>query len=608
MGRGKIFFSYLFVFLNFLLITFCFADPQHGIEMYRGSLKYGADFKHFDYVNPQALKGGSLVLKGSRASYDSFNPFVIKGVPVDGLTPLHPSLLHVTLMMRAADTANEYYCYAAESVDLATDNLSVIFRLREGIDFHDKTPITADDVIYSFRMLMEKGNPFYRSYFASVKDVEKIDQRTVKFVFKNGESLEQGLIVGEMPILSKSYFSKVGFEKANLVPPVGNGPYKISKFEPGRYVAYERVRDWWGDKLPINVGRYNFDQIRYEYYRDETVAFEAFKAGEYDFRVETSIKNWVNEYNFSAVKEGNIIKAELTDKNPEPAQVLMFNLRKPMFQDVRVRQALNYLFDFEFLNRAMFYGLYRRLTSYFQGSDLQAQQGPGEEEKKILQSLRITGFPKNLFEEEFALPKMENRHAIRDYEIKAKDLFQQAGWVVEGNRWVHRKTGEPFVFEIITQTAAFEKSIMHYIKRLKRFGVEVSLRVVDSSQYMQRLQNFDFDMTPTVIAQSNSPGNEQREFWHSSRAEMIGSRNYIGIKNPVVDEVVDQIIAATTRQDLIIRTRVLDRILAWSYYAIPLWYSPSTRVAYKKTIQFPEKVPDYGFDFYAGWINAPAKQ
>lgn len=590
-----------------VLAVFCLthqAEAVHGISLYNAPLKYGADFKNFDYVNPEAPKEGELKLSALN-TFDSFNPFVVKGTAAAGLTPLYPSLLHATLSCRAHDEPFSDYGYIAESYEVDPEGLWVTYTLRENITFHDDSPITADDVVYSFKQLIDKGSPLYKAYYRSVKDVIKLDQRRVKFTFIDNTSKEQIMILGELPVLSKAYFEKRGFDSTTLLPPVGSGPYKIDVFEAGQYVIYKRVKNWWGENLPVNKGRYNFDTIRFKYFKDLTISFEAFKGHEYDFRHENSAKNWVRGYDSKAFLAGKIKKLEYQDKSPAAAQVLVFNTRRSIFGDRAVRKALTYAFDFEWLNKNLFYNIYERVLSYFGASDLAAKGLISDAEKAILLPYKDE-LPSGIFDQSFTLPTFNRQADLRANLIKAESLLRDAGWIVKNGVCVNAKTGERFEFEILLADPGMEKAVQGFVQNLKKLGIAARLRIVDTPQYVQRTQNYDYDMILMVLPQSLSPGNEQRDFWSSASADQPGGRNYAGIKNKVVDDIVEKVIDATTREELIDTVRALDRVLLWNYYTLPLWFSSYDRYAYWNNIMIPSILPPYVFDVYALYASSGA--
>lgn len=577
------------------------SGPQHGISLY-GDLKYGSDFKHFDYVNPNAPKGGTLV-RGAVGTFDSLNPFIIKGISAAGVTMLYSSLLHVTLMEVSHDESFSKYGYAAESLERSPDNTWIIFNLREGITFHDGSPLTAEDVVYTFNTLVKKGQPLYKTYYGDVVKVEALNPRQVKFTFKDGENKEIPLIVGDFPILSKAYYTKHGFEKTDITPPLGSGPYRISKVEGGRSITYERVENWWGRDLPVNVGRYNFDTIRFTYYRDSGVAFEGFKSENYDLHLESSSKNWTTGYDFPAMKRGEVIRDKIKKATPAAMQSFIYNTRRAVFKDIQVREALGYAFDFEWANENLFYNLYERTKSYFDNSDLGSSGLPSPEELKILAPYRGK-IPEAVFTKEFVLPKTDGTGNNRKNLIKAKGILKRAGYGLKNGVMTHQKTGTPLRFEILIVSPNFQKVIQPFVKNLKRLGVEASIRLVDTAQYTRRVQDYDFDMIMGLFPQSISPGNEQREFWNSKRADIPGTRNYPGIKDPVVDELVELVIDASTREELTQRTKALDRVLLWNHYVIPLYHLGHYLVAYYKKLEHPEKHPPYQPDFDTWWMGA----
>lgn len=573
--------------------------PLHGITLYGEPLKYSQNFKNFSYVYPEAPKGGTFNL-GIQGTFDSFNAFIVKGQPAAGLTYLYPSLLFVTLMNPSMDEASSAYCYAAETIEISPDRSWIIFKMREGITFHDGSALTVDDVIYSFNTLRDQGLPFYKTYFYDVLKVEKLDSLRLKFILRANASKEIIQIIGQFPLISKAFYTKHGFEKADLTPPLGNGPYKISHFKPGNTVTYERVKGWWGEKLAINKGRYNFDFITYTYYRDETVMFESFKRGDYDLRLENSAKRWAEEYKFPAVQGGKIIREEVENKNPKAMQTLVFNLRRSLFRDIKVRQALGYFMDFEWINENIFHNAYARLHSYFQGSELGASGVPSQAELEILKKYRGK-IPEEIFTDEYKTPNTDGTGNIRQNLNTAKKLFEQGGWVIKNGTMTHRETGQPFEFEILLGTPHLERVIQGFVKNLERLGIKAKVRTVDTAQYTRRIDTFDYDMIFIIYPQSISPGNEQREFWSSSSANIQDSKNYAGIQNPVIDEVVEELIAATSRADLINYCRVLDRLLLWGHYVIPTWYRGKETIAYWKKLKQPKTIPPYGIDIYAWW-------
>jgi microcin C transport system substrate-binding protein len=597
-----------FVFLSIcLLISKAQAEPKHAITLYGDPPRYDKEFKHFDHVNPKAPKGGSLILSGT-GTFDSLNPFIIKGTPAAGMSVIYPSLFYVCLMQHSFDEPSVEYGYAAETVDFADDKLSITYKLRAGITFHDGSPITADDVIFSFNTLVAKGTPLYRNYYADVKQVTKLDDRTIKFEFKHNKNKELPIILGQFPIFSKKYYEKHTFDKSDLAVPLGNGPYKILTVDPGRSITYERVKNWWGENLPINVGRYNFDRIQYKYFRDFDIAFEAFKSGEYDFRHENKISNWVKGYDFPAAKEGRVIKLEVPERQVGIMQALVINTRRDQFKDKRVREALNEAFDFEWVNKNLFYGQYKRCDSYFAGTELAAHSDMSAAEKQILEPFK-SKLTEEIFSKSFILPSTDGSGNDRQNLKKAAKLLTQAGWIVKDGVLVNEKTKKPFEFEILLVQADLVRTIQPFVNNLKHLGITAKIRIVDGSQYLRRVNEFDFDMISAVLPQSVSPGNEQREFWSTKVADINGSRNYAGIKDPVVDALIERVIDASSRQELVDNVHALDRVLMWGYYVVPMWYSSILRLAFWDKLEHPKTFPKYQFDIEAFWDkNATSKK
>jgi microcin C transport system substrate-binding protein len=457
-------------------------------------------------------------------------------------------------------------------------------------------------VIWTFETLKTKGHPFYRSYYAQVVKAEKTGDRKVKFSFGPGDNKELPLIVGQLIVLSKAYWSKRDFEKTTLEPPVGSGPYKIESLEPGRSITYRRVKDYWGARLPTNIGRDNFDTIRFDYYRDSTVALEAFKGGEYDFRQENSAKHWATGYSGPAVTQGVIKKEDLKNEVPTGMQAFVYNTRRPLFQDARVRRALAYAFDFEWANKNLFYGAYTRTKSYFSNSELASSGLPSPDELKVLEPFRGQ-VPEEVFAREYQPPASDGSGNIRDGVRDALKLLAEAGWVIKGQRLVSAK-GEPMAFEILLSDPNWERIALPFAKNLERLGITARVRVVDPAQYQKRTEEFDFDMTVTVWGQSLSPGNEQRDFWSSEVAGVRGSRNLAGIRDPVVDKLIELVIQAPDRKGLVARTRALDRVLLWGHYVIPHWHIQAFRVAYWDKFSRPAKSPRYALGFDTWWVDS----
>ncbi len=565
----------------------------HAMAMH-GEPKYSADFKHFDYVNPDAPKGGTLRL-GVTGTFDSFNPFVIKGNAFSNIGV-------ETLTTASADEPFTRYGLIAESMEWPEDRSWITFTLRPEARWHDGTPITVEDVIFSLETLKTKGQPFYRFYYGTIDRAEKVGERKVRFVFNEAGNRELPLIAGEMPILSKAYWENRDFERSSLDPPLTSGPYKVSEFEAGRYVVVERVDDYWGKDLAVNVGQDNFDRIRYDYFRDDTVLRQALKAGVIDYRDENQAKAWALDYDVPAVRDGWLKKEAIEHRRPTGMQAFVFNIRRPVFSDPKVREALAYAFDFEWSNRTLFFDQYARTESYFSNSDLASSGLPEGEELELLEKYRGR-VPEEVFTEEYRAPATDGSGWPRANLEKAFELLAEAGWEVREMKLVNVETGEPMRFEILLVNQAFERIVLPFARNLKRLGIEASVRLVDESQYINRARSYDFDMIVGGWGQSESPGNEQRSYWTSAAAEAPGSRNFAGIEDPVVDELVELIISAPDRESLVARTRALDRVLLSGYYVIPNWHLRNDRILYWDKFSRPEVTPDSGTSTSLWWFD-----
>lgn len=579
------------------LVTAALAAPQtsHGIAMH-GDLKYPAEFTHFEFVNPAAPKGGRVV-QSSIGTFDSFNPFIIKGTPADDL-----GLIYDTLLGRAQDEPFSLYGLLAESIQVADDRSWITFQLRPEARFSDGESVNADDVIYSFKLLRKEGAPFYRAYYADIEKIEALDEKTVKFSFKSSKNRELALIVGEVAILPKHYWETRDFQKPSLDIPVGSGPYIIDRLDAGRSVTFKRNPHYWGEKIPVNVGRHNFDSMVYDYYRDGTVALEAFKAGEYDFRLENSSKQWATGYTGDAFETGRAIKRELVHENPTGMQAFVLNTRRDQFSDPKVREALAYAFDFEWTNRNIFYRAYTRTHSFFSNSEMAATELPTKAELEILESIRDQ-VPAEVFTKVYQAPTTDGNGKIRRQLRVAKRMLLKAGWTLKDGKLLNNKTGKQFTFEILLVSPAFERVVAPFIRNLELMGIKSTIRIVDVSQYINRIRAFDFDVIVGSFGQSSSPGNEQRDYWHSEMADISGSRNTIGIKNPAIDYLVSQLIQAPDREQLVLRARALDRVLQWNHYVIPQYHINKYRIAYWDKFQMPELRPRYALGFDTWWVK-----
>ncbi len=578
------------------------AQAQHGVAMH-GTPKYPEGFSHFEYANPDAPKGGTLKLGVIGDNFDSFNPFIVKGTSAAKL-----SYVYETLAISAEDEAFTKYGLIAEKIEMPKDRSWVTFYLNPKARFSDGKAITAEDIKFSFDTLTthERATPFYAAYYGDVSKVSIIDSHTIKFEFSTDQNKELPLILGQMPVLAKHYWEEKGFGDASLDVPVGSGPYKIESFEPGRSITYVRDKNYWAKDLGVNRGRYNFDKIVVEYYKDNTIALEAFKAGEYDFRVERTARNWANSYEGKKFDSGELIKKEIEHNRPSGMQAFVMNTRRDVFKDRRVRQALAYAFDFEWTNQNLFNGQYQRTSSFFENSELASSGLPSKAELQILSPFK-NQLPAELFNREYKVPTTEEPNSIRKNLREGMKILKNAGWSIQDNVLTNSQTGKQLSFEILIAQKDFERIILPYIKNLEKMGVKASIRFVDTAQYFNRLRDFEFDMVVTTFSQSNSPGNEQRDYWHSGKKEIKGSRNLPGIDDPVVDALIDQVISAPDRVSLVNRTRALDRVLLWGHYVIPNWYNPVDRIAYSNKLERPENTPDSGVSIDSWWMKADAQ-
>ncbi|WP_051660817.1 extracellular solute-binding protein [Bosea sp. 117] len=564
---------------------------RHGLSLL-GELKYPPDFKHFDYVNPNAPKGGLLRLS-STGTFDSLNDTIPRGNPADGL-----GLIYDTLMSASQDEVASEYGLIAEAVRYPADFSSVTYRLRPEAKWHDGQPITADDVVWSFETLI-KNSPQQAYYYSHVKKAEKTGEREVTFTFDQSGNRELPQIVGQVRVMPKHWWTgtdpsgkprDVG--QGTLEPPLGSGAYRIKQVVPGRSISYERVPDYWGKDLPVHVGTDNFDEQRYEYFRDETVELEAFKGDQYDYRVETSAKNWATAYDFPAVKQGKVVLEEFANRVSGSMQAFIPNLRREKFQDQRVRRALNYALDFDGMNRTLFFGQYKRTASYFQNTELASSGLPQGRELEILESVKDK-VPASVFTTAYANPPDGGEDVRRANLREAARLLKEAGYEVKGGKLVNAK-GEPFTIEFLIANPAFERVVLFYKPTLERLGITVNVRQVDTSQYINRVRGRDFDIIITGWGQSLSPGNEQRNFWGSEAADREGSANYAGIKDPGIDALIEKVIYAKNREDLVAATRALDRVLLAHDYVVPSWNYPNIRTARWNRFGHPDKLPEYG--------------
>lgn len=563
------------------------ATPQPSISMH-GDVKYKANYTHMDYTNPDAPKGGVLKL-ASVGTFDSLNPFIIKGSPADGLVPLGQGMIYDSLMEQANDEPFSMYGLLAETIERPADNSWVAFNLNPSAKWADGKQVTADDVVWTFNTLIEKGAPFFKAYYGDVKTVAATSPTRVIFKFTHNDNAELPLILSQLAILPKHYWTAEGRDVGNttLTPPLGNGPYKVGTVTPGRTVEYVRNPEYWGKDLAINKGRFNFDRISFDYYKDTNVALEAFLAGQYDYRMENTAKLWNTAYDAPAVKDGRIIMEEVEHGRPAGMQGFLYNTRRPVFADKNVRKALAYAFDFDWSNKQFAYNSYKRTDSFFENSDLAAPDGvPTGLELKILETYRGK-IPDEVFTARYVPPTNDGSGNMRENLRAAAQILDANGWKLGKDGIRANAKGEKLQFEIIDANPMFERWVLPFVANLKKIGVAATFRVLDPAQYQNRMNDFDFDMTIGVIAQSDSPGNEQRDFWGSDKAKMSGSRNYIGVSDPVVDALIEQIIRAKSREELVAYTHALDRVLLAGYYVIPQWHSNKFNLAYWKKIKRP---------------------
>lgn len=586
-----------FWLLGFLLLSLgASAEPVHAIAMH-GKPKYDENFTHFDYVNPDAPKGG-ILKQASFGSFDTFNPFTIKGNSAPGV-----GLVFETLMTSSADEPFTQYGLIADKIDTPPDRSYVRFHINDKAYFNNGDKITPDDVIFSFETLRDFGAPQYRYYYKDVAKVSAEKEGWIRFDFNTDENRELPLILGQMPILSKKDWDNKDFTATRLDVPVGSGAYKLKDFALNRYVIYERDKNYWGKDLPVNKGINNFDEIRFDVYRDTTVAVEAFKSGAYDIRVENEAKKWATAYNTPDMKTGKMKRQEFSHHLPSGMQGFVFNTRKELFKDKKVREALQYVLDFNWLNDKLFYSSYTRTKSYFDNSYLAATGKPSAEEIKLLTPFKDKLDPRVL-SEEILVPQLDSANP-RPQLMKALSLLKEAGWIVKDGILQNQK-GEPFEFEILLDSSgagAWQRIVLPFVRNLKKIGIKANVRVMDALQYKQRLDDFDFDMFVMVWGQSLSPGNEQRYYWGSSSADQKGSYNFAGIKDETVDFLIEKIVSAKTTEELQTSTRALDRVLMWGFYVIPQWHMDKTRIVYWDKFNFPKVSPMQGVSIMSWWCK-----
>jgi microcin C transport system substrate-binding protein len=568
---------------------------RHGLSAF-GDLKYPADFTHFGWVNPDAPKGGRIATIGTGAltTFDSFNNFILKGDAAQGL-----ELLFDSLMTRATDEPDAVYGLVARSAELAADGKSVTFRLRPEAKFADGSPLTSDDVVFSFATLKEKGHPSYRVLLRDVVEAQASDPATVRYLFTGTQIRDLPLTVAGLPILSKAYYASRDFEQTTLDPPLGSGPYKLGDFKQGTFVSYRRRPDYWAKDLPVTRGRFNFDEVRYEYYRDRTAALESFKAGAYDLREEFTSRDWATGYDVPAVRQGRIVLLTLPDENPSGAQGFFLNTRRPKLADARVRKALDYAFDFEWTNKNIFYGLYKRTESFFENSEMKASGKPSAAELALLEPFRAQ-LPAEVFEAPYTAPVSDGSGQDRKLLREAVRLLSEAGYEVKGGKRVDAR-GEALSLEFLITDPVSERILLPYVKNLEALGISASVRRIDPAQYERRVKSFDFDVVTTRYVLRLTPGAEMRNFWGSEAAKTEGSFNLAGISQPAVDALIARAVEAKSREELLTATRALDRVLRAGHYWVPQWYKAAHNIAYWEKFQRPTLKPRYDRGIIDSW-------
>ncbi|KFJ92719.1 ABC transporter substrate-binding protein [Pseudomonas indoloxydans] len=582
-------------------------SESHGYAQF-GTLKYPASFSHFDWVNPDAPKGGTLRIMAS-GTFDTLNPYTFKGSsPIStahflqyGANELNePLMVGTGAYDPSGDEPASSYGLIARSVEYSEDRSWVVFNLRPEARFHDGKPITAYDVAFSYRLLRNDGHPQYRTNLQEVKRVDILGRHRIRFVFKRTGNPLLILRLGELPVLPQHYWKDRDFKSTTFEAPLGSGPYRIVQVVPGRRLVFERVKDWWGKDLPVNRGKYNFDRVEVEFYRDNHVAFEAFKAGEFDFYIENQAKNWSNGYRFPAVTRGEVIRAEIPHQIPTQTQALFMNTRRDLFSDRRVREALGLMFDFEWTNRTLFNNAYVRAASYYPNSEFSATGKP-EGAEWLLLSPHRDKLPARLLTEPPTQPVTDGRGIPRETLRRALGLLADAGWKPSGQE-LRNARGQRLEFEIMLVNPSLERILQPYTANLASIGIRANLRTVDRAQYKQRLDQFDYDMILLTLPQTLSPGLEQSLYFHSSQVNIKGGKNYAGVNDPVVDEMIDKLLSAQTRDEQVAATRALDRVLLWQHYSIPNWYINYHRLAYRNRFAFVT-TPPYTLGLRTWWLK-----
>jgi ABC-type oligopeptide transport system substrate-binding subunit len=582
------------IFILLISISSARAETYYGLSMH-GKPKYDNDFSHIDYVNPDAPKGG-VVKMLALGSFDSLNPFAIKGKAAEGL-----NLVYDRLMRRVWDEAFTLYPLIAEKVEIPDDRSSIKIFINPKARFSDNSEITSSDVVFSFETLKENGRPNMRRVYKLVKNVNIISDLIVEFELGEGFDRETVMILAMMPVLSKKWWEGKKFDSSILKTPVTTGPYKVSEVDPGRRIIFERDPNYWAADLPVNKGHFNFDKVIYDYYLDDSVAFEAFKSGEYDIRREMDANKWASAYDFPLLKRNEVEKKTFNHQRPERVNALIFNTRRSPFDNRLVRQALTNVLNFEWLNENIFYGQYKRIDSYFPNSELAAKGRPSQKELEVLNEWR-QNIPENVFLNTYKPPVHLDARSTRKLLKEADQLLKEAGYVIDGGKRVN-PNGERLSFEILIYTKADEKIALSYISSLKKLGIDATLRVLDDAAFRGRLNEYDFDMTIYYWQNSLSPGTEQMLYWSCESAEQFSRWNYPGICNPAIDEIAAKIATVKDRDELVSLTQSLDRLLTWGYYIIPLYYAGYDKIAFKSFVKHPNKTPIYGVVFETWWAE-----
>lgn len=580
-----------------------FSEPEHAIAMH-GEPLYPADFTHFDYVNPDAPIGGAITV-ALLGSFDSLNPFIVKGTAPIALRV--NNYVFERLLTRSYDEPFSLYGLLAESVETPDDRSSVTFKLRETARFSDGAPVTVADIVFSLETLRDEGRPNYKASYEKVVRIEEHDAHAVTFHFADGSDREIPLIIGLMPILPKHIFGETGIADASLEKPVGSGPYLVDEVDPGTSLTFRRNPDYWGWGLAVNRGHYNFDKLRLEFYRDNNTMFEAFKKGLYQFHNEGDPTRWATGYTFPAIEDGRVVREEFETGLPKGMGGYVFNTRKPIFEDVRVRRALIQLLDFVWINSNLYFGLFERTQSYFFGSTLSSYGVAADDRELALLGNAASKIDPAVLDGSYQLPASDGSARNRKQVRAALKLFEEAGYGLDNGQMINLSNGTPFTFELLVASRDQERLALSYAKSLERAGISISIRLVDAAQYQQRLQTYDFDMIQNRWYLSLSPGNEQNFYWGSQAAKTDGTRNYMGISDPDVDRVIAAMIGAREREDLVAATRALDRLLMSGRYIIPLFHTPKQWIARWKTVERPEKPSLYG-TFMETWWSADASQ